>query len=325
MIEFSNPPSIVATAAVGGKKEKSGPYGYGFDETYEDEKLGTTSWELAEAEMQFRAVEKLYEKTKIRPELMFAGDLQSQCTASSMTARRLQLPFVGMFGACSTITEIVATAACFVAGGFAQDALCVTSSHFCSAERQFRTPLDYGSKRSSTAQWTVTAAGAVMVAHNDRPPFIRSVMFGRVIDLAIKDATNMGAAMAPAAADTLLRYLKHSGTTPEQYSVIYTGDLGKHGSKLFCELMRRDGVNINNHVDCGTVIFDLETQNVECGGSGCGCGGSMLGIKIIPDLLKNEDKKGRVLFMATGALLSPVTVGQTETIPGIAHLIELTL
>ncbi len=321
MIKFAHPPSIVATSAVGGKKEGMGPYGDRFDRIFEDEMLGTTSWELAEAHFQLNAVEHLYKKTDRRADILLAGDLQSQCTASSMTARELGLPFVGMFGACSTIAETLASAACFVAGGFSKNALCLTSSHFCSAERQFRTPLDYGAKRTSTAQWTVTAAAAALVARADKAPFITGAMFGRVIDLAVSDPANMGAAMAPAALDTLSRYLKNSNTKPEDYDKIYTGDLGLHGSDMFLRLAENEGLTVKNHTDCGCEIFDTEKQNVECGGSGCGCSASILGMKIIPDLLNAG--RGRVLFMATGALLSPVTVGQTETIPGIAHIIEL--
>ncbi len=320
MIILKNPPSIVAAAAVGGKKEGLGPYGKAFDHIFEDEMMGQKSWEFAEVEFQLAAVERLFGKTELRPDILIGGDLQSQCTASSSAALRLQLPFFGVYGACSTISQSLGLAACLVSSGQSSCSLCITSSHYCSAERQFRTPLDYGSKRSSTAQWTVTAAAGIFVAPAKAPPYITRVMFGRVTDLAITDPSNMGAAMAPAALDTLIRFFKATVSRPEDYSAIYTGDLGLHGSSLFLQLAKREGLDINNHLDCGSLIFSSD-QEVECGGSGCGCGASMLGIKVIPDLLKTG---GRVLFMATGALLSPVTVGQAKNIPGIAHLIEIT-
>ncbi len=320
MIVLKQPVSIVAAAAVGGKKESKGPYGIGFDECYDDDLLGQKNWELAEVEFQHNAVLKLYEKTAIRPDIMFAGDLQSQCTASSATAFRLQVPFCGIYGACSTIAQSIAVASSFVSADLSKAALCVTSSHFCSAERQFRTPLDYGSKRPSTAQWTVTAAAAIMIATAIKPPFIKRAMFGRVTDLAITDPANMGAAMAPAAVDTLLRYLSQTLSHPDDYKVIYTGDLGLHGSDMFLKLAQKEGLTIKNHIDCGCEIYDISSQDVECGASGCACSASLLGIKIIPDLLKSG---GKVLLIATGALLSQLSVGQKETIPGIAHLIEL--
>ncbi len=309
----------MAAAAVGGKKEGAGPYGAGFDYIYEDEMMGQKSWELAEVEFQLAAIEHLLKKTKMRPDLLIGGDLQSQCTASSATALRLQLPYFGVYGACSTISQSLGLAACLVSSGQSSCSLCFTSSHFCSAERQFRTPLDYGSKRASTAQWTVTAGAGLIVGPTKEPPYITKVMFGRTIDLEITDPANMGAAMAPAAVDTLLRYFKATMSRPQDYRAIYTGDLGLHGSEMFLELAQREGLMIQNHIDCGCLIFGSE-QDVECGGSGCGCCASMLGIKIIPDLLKTG---GRVLVMATGALLSPVTVGQASTIPAIAHLVEL--
>ncbi len=320
MIVLKHPVSIVAAAAVGGKKESRGPYGMGFDVCYDDDLLGQKNWELAEAEFQYTAVEKLYEKTDLRPDIMFAGDLQSQCTASSATALRLQLPFCGLYGACSTIAQSIAVASSFVCAGLSGAAMCLTSSHYCSAERQFRTPLDYGSKRPSTAQWTVTAAAALLIAPAKEPPFIHRAMFGRVTDLAITDPANMGAAMAPAAVDTLIRYLNHTLSRPEDYVAIYTGDLGMHGSDMFLKLAEKEGVKVNNHIDCGCEIYDVGQQGVECGGSGCACSASLLGIKIIPELLKTG---GKVLFIATGALLSQISVGQKETIPGIAHLVEL--
>ncbi len=320
MILLKHPVSIIAAAAVGGKKEGKGPYGSGFDVIYDDDMLGQESWELAEAEFQHNAVQKLYEKTSLRPDLMFAGDLQSQCTASTATALRLQIPHCGIYGACSTIAQSIALASSFVSSGLSTNSLCVTSSHYCSAERQFRTPLDYGSKRSSTAQWTVTAAAALMISGAKKPPFIHRAMFGRVIDLEITDPANMGAAMAPAAVDTLIRYLAATVTNPCDYRAIYTGDLGLHGSDMFRKLAKKEGLIVDNHIDCGCEIYDIEEQEVECGGSGCACSASLLGIKIIPELLSSG---GKVLLMSTGALLSPITVGQQKSIPGIAHLIEL--
>ncbi len=220
------------------------------------------------------------------------------------------------------MAESLVVGAGFVAGDFFKAALCVTSSHYCAAERQFRTPLDYGSKRTPTAQWTVTAGGAVILSPQDKPPFITKAMVGRVVDLAVKDPSNMGAAMAPAAVDTLMRFLSDTGTTPSDYNAIYTGDLGLHGSDMFAELLKKEGATLTNHVDCGCLIYDVKKQDVQSGASGCGCSASMLSAEILPKLHKNG---GKILFIATGALLSPLTVNQGGTIPCIAHLVEISM
>ncbi len=254
--------------------------------------------------------------------MLFAGDLLNQCTGSAYGLRELGIPFMGLYGACSTMAESLCAAGLFVEEGLAGRALAVTSSHFCSAERQFRFPLEYGGQRPPTAQWTATASGAVVVEKTGKPPFIRGISIGKMVDLGITDANNMGAAMAPAAAETIRTFLEESKTRPEDYDRILTGDLGKVGSQLLAELLERDGVSLaGRHDDCGLLLFDPERQDVHAGGSGCGCSAAVLCGSILPELA--EGLYGDVLFAATGALMSPTAVQQGESIPGICHLLRL--
>ncbi len=317
---FENPISIAATSSVCGKKEGEGPLAAMFDETYLDDALGKSNWEAAETEMQLRAAEHLKRKSGLVPDILLGGDLQSQCTATSMTARRLGVPFMGLYGACSTMALSLLTASCLVSAGVSKAALCITSSHFCAAERQFRTPLNYGSKRAPTAQWTTTAAAAALLTQKKQPPYITGCKLGRVVDLAVKDPTNMGAAMAPAATDTLTRFFAETGKRADEYTDIYTGDLGAHGSELLLQLLEKEGIQLNNHSDCGCLLFDVEKQDVQSGGSGCGCSAAVLHAHVLPKLKKTG---GKVLFMSTGALLSLTSVNQKNSIPGIAHLVEI--
>ena len=268
---FSQPPVISAWAAVGGKKEGEGPLAPGFDELCQDNRFGQSSWEAAEKYLQLRAARLCLQKGKVAQqqiELALAGDLQAQCTASSYTMRELGVPFAGVFGACSTMAETLALGAALCSGGYARRLLAMTSSHFCAAERQFRTPLSYGAVRTPTAQWTATAAGCCLVQAEGRGPRITAAAFGRVQDYAIKDINNMGAAMAPAAAATLLRYFEDTHTDPQDYDCIYTGDLGQVGSGLLHELLAAEGLLVKNHLDCGCLLYDPARQKVKSGASG---------------------------------------------------------
>lgn len=317
-----DPPSALGFAAAGGKKEGEGPLGGEFDLLNTDTSFGEETWEKAESRLQLDAVQKALEKAKLSPaeiDLIFAGDLLNQCVGSTYGLRALEIPFLGVYGACSTMAESLCLASLFVDSRLAERAVAVTSSHFCSAERQFRFPLEYGGQRLPTAQWTATAAGAVIVGRGNGP-YIREVTVGTITDLGITDMNNMGAAMAPAAASTFATFFKDTGTRPEDYDRIFTGDLGKVGSMLLLELLQEEGYDLSrNHEDCGLLLYSPE-QDVHAGGSGCGCSASVLCAHILPRLRKGEYKE--VLFAATGALMSPTLVQQGESIPGIAHLIH---
>lgn len=325
---FDRPPVVAAWAAAGGKKESEGPLSSQFDFLTQDggfSAQGCTDWEQAESLLQQQAAQHCLRKAGVARkdvQLTFAGDLQAQCTASNYTMRTLGTPFAGVYGACSTMAETLALAACFAACGLAQQALALTSSHFCAAERQFRTPLSYGAKRTTTAQWTATAAGACLVrAPGAAGVPVFSVTFGRVQDYAVRDINNMGAAMMPAAADTLLRYFDATGASPQDFDAIFTGDLGQVGGELLREQMDKEGLPMPNHRDCGCLLYKVEEQNVQAGGSGAGCSAAVLCSHILPGLQAGRYR--RVLFAATGALMSQTTFLQGESIPGIAHCVEL--
>ena len=321
---FAEEPVIASYAAVGGKKEGEGPLAAGFDELTADNRLGQASWEAAETQLLLRAAKLCLKKahtTEKQVSLVLAGDLQAQCTASNYALRELGIPFAGVFGACSTMAETLGLGACLCSAGLADGLLAMTSSHFCAAERQFRTPLSYGAVRTPTAQWTVTAAGACLLRPAGEGVQLCAVTFGRVQDYKIKDINNMGAAMAPAAAATLLHYLKDTGSAPENFDRIYTGDLGHVGSQLLRDLLAAEGLLLKNHVDCGCILYDAAEQTVKSGGSGPGCSASVLCGHILPRLERGTQK--RALFIATGALMSQTTFLQKESIPAIAHLVEL--
>ena len=320
---FPKPPVIVSHAAVGGKKEGEGPLAAEFDELHNDNRLGQANWEAAEKYLQLRAARLCLKKahaTEQDVSLVLAGDLQAQCTASGYAARELGLPFAGLFGACSTMAEALGFGACLCSADLAGGLLAMTSSHFCAAERQFRTPLSYGAVRTPTAQWTATAAGACLLRPAGQGVGIRAVTFGRVQDMGIQDINNMGAAMAPAAAATLMRYLTNTGSQTQDFDAIYTGDLGHVGSQLFRELLA-EGLLIKNHVDCGSILYNTEGQSVDSGASGPGCCAAVLCGHILPRLERRGQH--RVLFLATGALMSQTTFLQKESIPAISHLVEL--
>ena len=293
---------------------------------HEDTTFGETTWEKSESRLQKKAVTTLLDKAGTATsdiDIMFAGDLLNQCISSTYGLRELGIPFLGLFGACSTMAEGIISASLFVEGGVASKAIVVTSSHFCTAERQFRFPLEYGGVRTPTSQWTVTGSGAVLIGREDSKPKVRAVTIGKITDLGITDANNMGAAMAPAAYSTIKTYFHDTREHLENFDAIITGDLGQVGSQLLCELLNRDGIDISKkHLDCGCMIYDPKSQDIHAGGSGCGCCASVLCAHFLPRLERKELK--RILFCATGALMSTTIVQQGESIPGICHLVEIT-
>ena len=320
---FPKPPVIAAHACIGGKKEGESPLAAEFDELHSDNRLGQASWEAAETQLQLQTARLCLKKahaTEKDVSLLLAGDLQAQCTASGYAARALGLPFAGLFGACSTMAEALGVGACLCSAGMADGLLAMTSSHFCTAERQFRTPLSYGAVRTPTAQWIATAAGACLLRPAGQGVGIRAVTFGRVQDLGIRDINNMGAAMAPAAFDTLQAHFTSTGTTPADYDLVLTGDLGVLGHQMVTELFAREGVNMgNNYLDCGMLLYDIEKQDMHAGASGCGCSASVLNSEIYKKLRDGTYKK--ILFIATGALLSLTSSMQGESVPSIAHAV----
>ena len=318
-------PSAAAYAAIVGQMEGEGPLGACFDYVEQDSHFGKDSWEQAESELQRRTVEAALKKGGLTPkdaDLILAGDLINQCTGTTYGLRGLGIPLLGLYGACSTMAEGLALGGILMDGGIARHIVAATSSHFSTAERQFRFPLSYGGQRTPTAQWTCTASGAVVLAPCQNAPYLRAVTIGRIVDYGITDANNMGAAMAPAAADTILRFLGDTGAAPGDFDAIVTGDLGSVGSRLLCTLMKTEGVDITRqHWDCGAMIFDPEQQDTHAGGSGCGCSASVLCGHFLPRLRTGEIRN--ILFAATGALMSPTSSQQGESIPGISHLIHL--
>ena len=324
-IIFENKPRIISYGSVVGKKEHEGPLSNEFDAYTTDSFFGEMSFEKAESKLQKTAVQTALDKAGLTPDdidNIFAGDLLNQCIGSSFGLRSFGIPFIGLYGACSTMALSAGLAAVFIDSGAAKKTVSVTSSHFCSAERQYRFPLNYGSQRTPTAQWTVTGSGALILGKDGGDIYISSVTFGEIEDLNIKDANNMGAAMAPAAAGTLLNFFKDTETKPDDYDIIFTGDLGYVGTNLLYELLEREGIDIRcRHSDCGTMIFDREKQDVHAGGSGCGCSASVLCSYIMHRLEKGDF--GNILFMSTGALMSPTSSFQGESIPGIAHLLNI--
>ncbi|NLM74981.1 MAG: stage V sporulation protein AD [Clostridiaceae bacterium] len=314
---------VLAGAAIVGKKEGDGPLARYFDDIIDDEYAGEKTFEAAESRILRDTYFKVLEKSgKAATDINFvlSGDLLNQCTAASYAFRDADVPYFGLFGACSTMSEALILGSLLIDSGAADNVVCAASSHFCSAERQFRFPLEYGSQRTPTSQWTVTGAGAVILGTEGQGPRITCVTPGKILDEGIKDANNMGAAMAPAAADTILAHLKDTGRSCDDYDLILTGDLGSFGSTMLRELLKRNNIDLKDkHNDCGTMIFDLEKQDVVCGGSGCGCSASVFSTYILDQFSQGLLK--RILFVATGALLSPTRTQQGESIPGIAHAV----
>ena len=325
-IKFDNPPTILETACIVGPKEADGPLAKFFDQCLEDEFWGESTWEKAESKIIKETVNTLITKSGIAPsdiDYCFAGDLLNQCISSSFGMRDSNIPFFGIFGACSTFVEGLSLAS-ILAESCAQNVLCATSSHFCSAEKQFRFPLELGNQRPPTAQWTVTGAGSAIVSKVGNGPYVTHITPGKIVDMGIKDANSMGAAMAPAAFDTLITHFKDTGRNPNYYDVIVTGDLGYIGKDILTDLAKQSGYDIkSNYDDCGVLIFNKQEQDTHSGGSGCACCGSVFSGYFFKQL---RDKKiKRILLIATGALMNSTSSQQGESIPGIAHAISIEL
>ena len=322
---FERRPAILGHAAVCGKKEAAGPLARDFDQTFLDSYLNQESWEKAESMLQTEAANLAIRKAGLQKQdinMVFAGDLLNQCISSTFGLRGMDIPFLGQYGACSTMAQTLIMASIMVECGAANYACAVTSSHFCTAERQFRTPLEYGAKRTPTAQWTATAAGCCVVGVQSAGPYITHTTRGRIVDLGVTDAANMGAAMAPAAHDTLSALFRDTGTTPRDYDLIVTGDLGLLGQQIVTDLFRQDGVDMTkNYTDCGLLLYHLEKQDMHAGGSGCGCSAAVFNGYLLRGL--REGRWKRLLFAPTGALLSPTSSFQGESIPGICHAVAL--
>lgn len=352
-VAFRNPVFIQSCASVAGQKESEGPLGSCFDIVNEDPMFGTATWEAAESTMQKQAATLAIQKAGLKSSdirLLFAGDLLAQTVASSFGTADLGIPFYGLFGACSTMGESLSLGSMCIAGGYGSHILCATSSHFASAEKEFRFPLGYGNQRPLSATWTVTGAGACVLGCNPPPKsvlknpgtvssenvakysgtlrnhntcaVITGITTGRLIDFGFKDSFNMGGCMAPAACDTIAQNLKDFNRTPEDYDAIFTGDLGMIGQKILFDLLSEKGFDISSrHQDCGMLIYDPETQDTHSGGSGCGCAATVLAGHILPKIIKGTWK--RILFVPTGALLSKVSFNEGDSIPGIAHAVVI--
>lgn len=325
-VRFGQRPTVIGYGSAVGQKEGSGPLGDCFDSVLDDSEPLEGSWEKSESALQSAALTAALGRAGIKPagvDMIFAGDLLNQCVGSTFGMLPYGIPMGGVFGACSTMALSLMMATVAVEAGVAECAAAVTSSHFCTAERQFRNPLEYGGQRAPTAQWTATASGAVCVGSGGKVRLVGGCM-GKIIDLGVADANNMGAAMAPAAADTVAAYMRDTATAPEDYDAIFTGDLGTVGSELFLQLMTAAGYTLDKvHRDCGKLLYDIERQDVHAGGSGCGCSASVLCGHILPML--EAGRMRRVLFCATGALMSTTTGQQGDNIPGIAHLLEFSV
>jgi len=319
------PPRITAWASVAGKKESEGPLGHTFDIVSNDTYFGQKTWEQAEKHMQQLALQKLSEKAGMQEVdfgVIFSGDLLNQCIGSSFSIKNKKIPHLGLYGACSTMAEGLLMASMAVGGGFVDNAVAMTSSHFASSERQYRFPLGYGGQRTPTSQWTVTGSGAALVCRDGTGPSITGCTIGTIVDLGIKDANNMGCAMAPAAFETIRAHFDDFHVGPEDFSLIITGDLGQLGKEILLELCKREGISIGGKLsDCGTLVFDITQQDVHSGGSGCGCSAITLCGYLLDHLRKGKLK--RILFCGTGALLSPTSTQQGLPIPGVCHAISI--
>ena len=321
---LQHPPSVAGYASVVGKKEGQGPLAHTFDHISQDDTFGERSWEKAESAMQKLALAAALSKAGLSVsalDYLLAGDLLNQCIGSGFAVRGQDVPFFGLYGACSTMAESLSLAAMLLDGGYGAHIAAMTSSHFCSAERQYRTPLEYGGQRTPTAQWTVTGSGCVILSQDGPGPYITHVTTGKVVDKGIKDAANMGGAMAPAAYQTLRAHFQDTGRKPADYDLIVTGDLGRLGRDIVADWFRRDGTVLNNLSDCGTLVYDLEKQDVHCGGSGCGCSAVVLAGLLLGGMASGRWE--RILFCGTGALLSPTSTQQGESIPAICHAVAL--
>ena len=325
-IEFDNKPLISASASVVGQKEGEGPLGEYFDRVIDDPMAGQNTWEEAESEMQRQLVDELLIKSGLQAKeirYFFAGDLLGQLIATSFGISGFEVPVFGLYGACSTMGEALSLAAMTVSAGYADNVIAMTSSHFGSAEKQFRFPLDYGNQRPLCATWTVTGAGGVILsASGESEICVSGITTGRIVDYGIQDSFNMGAAMAPAACDVIYNHLMDFERRPEDYDAIYTGDLGSVGQTILIDLMDKRGFDISKvHHDCGVEIYDAGTQDTHAGGSGCGCSAVTLSAQILRRI--REGEYSRVLFVPTGALLSTISFNEGKTVPGIAHAVVI--
>lgn len=323
--KLHSPPTIVNWASVVGKKESQGPLANTFDIKNSDSHFGQKTWEQAEKKMQQLAINKLSEKSGIPTTdfgVVFSGDLLNQCIGSSFTLRNTGIPHIGLYGACSTMAESLMLASMTVGGGFSDKVVAMTSSHFASSERQYRFPLGYGGQRPPTAQWTVTGSGTALVCSSGNGPKITACTMGTVTDLGIKDANNMGPAMAPAALSTIRAHFNDLKVSADDFDLIVTGDLGQLGKDALLTLAQKEGLGLGGKlIDCGTLIFDMQKQDVHSGGSGCGCSAVVL-----CGYLLNKLKQGKlknILFCGTGALLSPVSTQQGLPIPGVCHAVSI--
>lgn len=324
-VKLLNPPSILSGYSIVGPKEGSGPLKEYFDYILEDDLWGQESWEKAESKMQEFAIRSSIDKAGLslqNIDYLISGDLLNQIVASGYSARQIGLPYFGLYGACSTMAESLSLGAMLIDGGFADKIVCATSSHFSTAERQFRFPLEYAAQRTFSAQWTVTGAGATVISSYGAGPYITYITPGKIIDPEIKDVANMGAAMAPAAMDTLINHFQDTGFSPTDYDLIITGDLGIVGKSIVLDMMKKEGYDLTSvFSDCGVQIFNPKTQDTHAGGSGCACSAVVLNGYILEEMKKGRYK--RVLFMSTGALHSTVITQQGESIPGIGHAITI--
>ena len=323
-VRFSTPPVIRAAASVVGRKEGEGPLRDRFDSVSQDTYFGEKSWEQAESAMLRQCFARVCRKAALAPEALdyvLSGDLLNQCVGSAYAMRGVGAPYLGLYGACSTMAEAVSLAAMLIDGGCAETAAALTSSHFCSAERQYRFPLEYGGVRTPTSQWTVTGAGSAILG-GGQGPIITHITTGKIVDAGITDANSMGSAMAPAAYDTIMAHFRETGRSFDYYDAIFTGDLGAVGHDILQALFHDDGFDPGiRYMDCGVLMFDLKTQGVNSGGSGCGCSASVLCGHIVPAMQRGV--WDRVLFAATGALMSPLSAQQGSTIPGICHAVAI--
>ncbi len=324
-VSLPSGPRILSYAGLAGQKEGEGPLKACFDYVSQDSYFGENTWEKAESRMLRQCFTTACEKAGLLPTVLdyvFSGDLLNQCVSSAFAMKDTGVPYFGIYGACSTMVESLALGAMMIDGGFGTNVCALTGSHFCSAERQYRFPLEYGGQRPPTSQWTVTGAGAVVLGPGAPGLRITHVTAGKIVDAGINDANNMGAAMAPAAYSTLSAHFQDTGRAPNYYDAIFTGDLGAVGHDILQALFLEDGTELGpRYMDCGVLIYDLRTQDVHAGGSGCGCCASVLGGHILKAMEKGLWT--RVLVAATGALMSPTSAQQGDTIPGICHAVSI--
>lgn len=324
-IAFENGVYIDAMASIVGKKEGEGPLGHEFDMIVEDPKFGEDNWDAAESKFQNETAKLVISKSGLAKEsirYIFAGDLLGQLIATTFGIAELEIPFFGLYGACSTMGESISLGAMTVAAGYADYVMALASSHFASAEKSFRFPLEYSNQRPYSATWTVTGCGSVIIGKDKGIAKIEGITTGKIVDYGIKDAMNMGACMAPAAADVIYNNLKDFHIEPDYYDKIITGDLGYVGQTILIDMLKERGIDISDrHYDCGIEIFDNDEQDTHSGGSGCGCSASVLCSYILKQLEKGYWK--RIMFVPTGALMSPISFNEGQSIPGIAHAVVL--